>query len=375
MDNEKAIVPMEQAGFIAPVISVDDALRAYQAKKDLIDHIFTGPNKQNPNGVDYGPVPGTDKPTLKKAGAEKATSFFGLSPRFRDDMVVEDWTGEAHGGEPFLHYRQTCDLYKGDRLVASAGGSCNSWEKKYRYRSGERVCPKCGKPAIIKGKEEFGGGWLCFGKKGGCGAKFADAAPEITGQQVGQIKNPDVAEVANTILKMAQKRALVAATLIATGLSEYFTQDMEDFIAPGEFVEGTVKDAPAVNPLKSADPAPAPHGDAHVERPLAPDTLRSLMAKKIAKYGTTAQMTEIQRKVLASALSNTLTADVDRYAVCRWLVGEASTKKMSDAQARALLDWQEVAGFEDMPPQYVIEETHAVLVAANAAAGQEKLIP
>ena len=39
----------------------------------------------------------------------------------------------------------------------------------------QRVCPKCEKPAIIKGKTEFGGGWLCFKKKGGCGAKFTDA--------------------------------------------------------------------------------------------------------------------------------------------------------------------------------------------------------
>jgi hypothetical protein len=32
----------------------------------------------------------------------------------------------------------------------------------------------------------------------------------------------------NTIQKMAQKRALVAATLIATSASEFFTQDVED---------------------------------------------------------------------------------------------------------------------------------------------------
>jgi hypothetical protein len=34
--------------------------------------------------------------------------------------------------------------------------------------------------------------------------------------------------VVNTIQKMAQKRALVAATLIATSASEFFTQDVED---------------------------------------------------------------------------------------------------------------------------------------------------
>jgi hypothetical protein len=43
-----------------------------------------------------------------------------------------------------------------------------------------------------------------------------------------RIPNPDGADVVNTIQKMAQKRALVAATLIATSASEFFTQDVED---------------------------------------------------------------------------------------------------------------------------------------------------
>jgi hypothetical protein len=225
-DNE-----IVQAGFLAPVVSVDNALRAYQAKKELIDGIMKAT-------VDYGVIPGSSKPTLLKAGAEKATSFFGLNPRFEDAEVVNDWTGEQHGGEPFFYYRRTCNLWRGETLVASVDGSCNSWEKKYRYRGGERVCPQCGKPTIIKGKAEYGGGWICFAKKGGCGAKFADDAPEIIKQEVGQVKNPDVADLANTILKMADKRALVAATLIATGLSEYFTQDIEDYI------DGSVRDVP-----------------------------------------------------------------------------------------------------------------------------------
>ena len=43
-----------------------------------------------------------------------------------------------------------------------------------------------------------------------------------------RIPNPDVADLVNTIQKMAQKRALVAATLIATSASEFFTQDVEE---------------------------------------------------------------------------------------------------------------------------------------------------
>ena len=35
-------------------------------------------------------------------------------------------------------------------------------------------CPKCGKTdSVIKGKPEFGGGWLCYSKKNGCGEKWS----------------------------------------------------------------------------------------------------------------------------------------------------------------------------------------------------------
>lgn len=236
------IVKVEQAGFLAPVVSVKDALMAYQSKKELIDGIMR-------KDVDFGVIPGSNKPTLLKAGAEKATSFFGLFPRFTDAQVIEDWTGENHSGEPFFYYRRTCNLYRGEMLIASVDGSCNSWEKKYRYRSSERVCPQCGKPTIIKGKQEYGGGFICFSKKGGCGAKFSDSAPEIINQEVGTIKNPDVADLVNTILKMADKRALVAATLIATGLSEYFTQDIEDYI------DGSAVEIPQQKPAMTYEQA------------------------------------------------------------------------------------------------------------------------
>lgn len=261
------IVIHEQAGFLAPVVSVKDALLAYQAKKELIDNIFQGPTKENPSGVDYGTIPGSSKPTLLKAGAEKATSFFGLFPRFVDAEVVNDWTGENHNGEPFFYYRRTCNLYRGNALVASVDGSCNSFEKKYRYRSSERICPDCGKATIIKGKEQYGGGWLCFGKKGGCGAKFDDNDPAIIDQTVGTVKNPDVADLVNTILKMADKRALVAATLIATGLSEYFTQDIEDYVT------GEVTELPAQKPAVKNEWKPAQVLDQQPPEPPSPDQL------------------------------------------------------------------------------------------------------
>ncbi|HMF56102.1 MAG TPA: hypothetical protein VK619_07060, partial [Pyrinomonadaceae bacterium] len=139
--------------------------------------------------------------------------------------------GEGYDNEPFFYYLYRCRLFRGDLLIAEADGSCNSRETKYRYREAQRICPECQKPAIIKGKEEYGGGHLCFKKKGGCGAKFSTGDPVIESQTVGRIFNPDIADQVNTIQKMSQKRSLIAACLLAVNASEFFTQDVEDMPA------------------------------------------------------------------------------------------------------------------------------------------------
>lgn len=216
------IVSQEPTRFLAPVATIAQAIARYQLMGEFTKNVMRPDH-------DYGAVPGTDKPTLLKPGAEKLCSLFGLAPTFEAMTVILDVTGKDHEGEPFIYFQYRCAVYGGSNRIAEGIGSCNSWEKKYRYRNSDRLCPSCGKATIIKGKKDYGGGWLCFTKKGGCGAKFADTAPAIVEQVTGQIKNPDISDIINTLDKMAQKRAMVAATLIATNASDYFTQDMEDF--------------------------------------------------------------------------------------------------------------------------------------------------
>jgi len=205
-----------------PVMTVQEAVRRRDQMVQFVQEIME-------EGRDFGVIPGTgDKPTLFKPGAEKLTTFFGLTKRFEVIEKTEDWTGKDHSGEPFFYYWYRCQLWHGDLLIAEGDGSCNSMEKKYRYRQASRRCTACGQATIIKGKDEYGGGWICWAKKGGCGAKFEDGDAAIESQQVGQTVNPDIADQVNTILKMAAKRALIAATLLAVNASEFFTQDLED---------------------------------------------------------------------------------------------------------------------------------------------------
>lgn len=206
-----------------PAMSISQAVARFNTLVEFVQTVM------RPD-IDYGIVPGTNnKPTLLKPGAEKLTTLFGLTTRFVVVEKTEDWTGD----EPFFYYWYRCQLWRGDRLIAEADGSCNSHESKYRWRESKRLCPACGQAAIIKGKEEYGGGWLCFKKQGGCGTKYRDGDQAIEGQQTGRVLNADIADQVNTFQKMAQKRALIAATLIGVNASEFFTQDLDDLPSLG----------------------------------------------------------------------------------------------------------------------------------------------
>lgn len=128
---------------------------------------------------DYGILPGTEKPTLLKPGAEKILMMMGL----RSEFEIVDSTRDWENG--FFQYQVRCKLYKNDTLITEGLGSANTRESRY-----------------VKG-------------------------------------NPFTLD--NTILKMAKKRALVDATLLVASLSDIFTQDMEDIDLNGTSVQDSVK--------------------------------------------------------------------------------------------------------------------------------------
>jgi len=244
MSDELTVVNRPVGALIGPVMDVGMA-------KDRIVQLQQFVQEYLVKDEDFGTIPGTPKPTLLKPGADKLCELYGLS----DDYEVTQRTEDFDKG--LFDYEVKCILISkaGGFLVSTGLGSCNSYEKKYRWRDAQRLCPNCGKNVIIKGKEEYGGGWVCFSKKGGCGAKFADNDTAITGQTVGRVQNEDVADIKNTILKMAKKRAKVDATLSATRSSGLFTQDMEDWDIP-KYVAPQVQDSHQNTP--SGAPATTP---------------------------------------------------------------------------------------------------------------------
>lgn len=239
-----ALVQQSQAG--GAVMTVDQMHSQVQTIKQVMDRVMK-------NGEHYGTIPGCgDKPTLLQPGATKLALTFGFAPEY---VVAQTNLPNGHREYEIrcrLTHRQT------GGFIGEGVGCCSTMESKYRWRQGERKCPSCGKPSIIKGKPEYGGGWLCFARKGGCGAKFQDNDQTITGQNTGRVENPDIADQYNTVLKMGKKRALVDAVLTATAASDMFTQDLEDLPPAGGDGSGQGTAPPAGGQQQQPQSAPPP---------------------------------------------------------------------------------------------------------------------
>jgi hypothetical protein len=219
-------------------------------------------------GEHYGKIPGCgDKPTLLKPGAEKLCTTFRLAPSY---VITEKIIPNGH-----REYQVVCTLthIPTGAIFGQGVGSASTMESKYRYRKAERVCPMCGKEAIIKGKEEYGGGFICFAKKGGCGAKFKADDPAIKDQVVGKTEYEDPADYYNTILKMAKKRAHVDATLTCTAASDIFTQDVEDL--PAQLLK---KNEPPIIDVPVKDVSPPPPVSTDAEKPEYPEFYQEPLA-------------------------------------------------------------------------------------------------
>jgi len=272
------------------------------------------------DGHHYGTIPGTPKPSLLKPGAELLCVMFRLDPQY---TVSTERVG-AH-----LTIASTCTLYHvptGQR-VGSGMGSCSTRESKYAYRQAKRACPKCGAEQINRSKFPPRGaprdtepGWYCYAKAGGCGQEFAVDDPAITGQVTGRVENEDVADQENTVLKMANKRSLVAAVLNVTAASDIFTQDLEDLPHESPVVAVKAEEPSIVQPFPPddgpAEPVRQPNGEPVelIDRAYLIGQIKGAAEK--AKM-TAAQRSEYQRVYLGgasvdkadlSALSDMLTA-------------------------------------------------------------------
>jgi len=209
------------------------------------------------DGVHFMQIKGTNEKSLTKQGAEMLLSAFHIAV---DPEITEVATAD------FVRYTvKITGRHMGSGIVVGVGvGRCSSNEEKYKWR--RAVC-----------REEF------------------DATPEAlrrikwgSGERgtytVQQIRtNPE--DVANTVLKMAKKRAQADLCLTALAASDAFrTQPKPGAQQPTRDQVRQAARAPAVSTEVTAAPAAFKPPGNDAPRP-ATAAQRSLIAKKLDESG------------------------------------------------------------------------------------------
>jgi hypothetical protein len=175
--------------------------------------------------IDYGTIPGTPKPTLYKPGSEKILSMFNLAatPTVEDLSTPDTIRYRVHVA--IVH------IPSGNALGTGVG-EASSAESKYQWRAA--VCDEEWNETPEDRRRTK---W----KKGGNGA-----------YSVRQIR-ADMEDIANTVLKMAKKRAQIDAVLTVTAASDVFAQDVEELVAAGLDLPPDATDFPPAQAPLPAD--------------------------------------------------------------------------------------------------------------------------
>lgn len=192
-------VPAERVAHLPALAPQQRALSAADVRGhvNLIQEVMQAVMKKDTH---YGVIPGCKQPSLYKAGSEVLLATF----RIAVSVQVEDLSD----GDCIRYRVRTIGTHQTTGIVVGEGiGECSSNEAKYKWRA-------------------------CYVRK-----EF-EATPEprrrikyksYQGKESEQMEvRTDPADVANTILKMAKKRAQIDLTLTATAASDIFTQDIED---------------------------------------------------------------------------------------------------------------------------------------------------
>ncbi len=179
------------------VKAVADTVQKIRTLQSTLKNILT-------ENHDYGKIPGCgEKPTLLKPGAEKILMAMGITATY--ELLEHTENFDKLG---FFAYTVKCILNKNGIKITEGLGHANSKEKKWAYEYVyEKDLPEGADKSLLK-KKEFNS------KTSGTFYKYEVEA--------------DACSKANTILKMAKKRAQIDAVLSVASLSEIFTQDFDD---------------------------------------------------------------------------------------------------------------------------------------------------
>lgn len=205
------------AGLMRPVANPEAVLEVLEQTRKMLAKTLT-------DGVDYGVIPGTDKDKKKppkkvlfKPGAEKVAFSFGCRPEFTVDASEIDHERVLRFKTPWVEAQKPRNRDLEAQMKEEGRG-------RNRQVNGEWQWQEKG-----DGYEETTGLYRYVIR---CRLVRYDGV--VVGEGIGSCSTLESkyrsrpTDVENTVLKMAEKRAFIAAVLTAFGLSEAFTQDLVD---------------------------------------------------------------------------------------------------------------------------------------------------
>lgn len=159
--------------------------------------------------IDIYQFEGMKKPSLGKPGAEKLAAIFGLTASFEVDKETMLVMGSTTGGKQYITY--ICNLYRHGQPVGQGRGATFVEYERTNYRNANVQ-----EYNEAKTKPDFNADdWKeAIGKYG----KYYRMKDGVVFDQLAL----------NKAIKMAQKSAYVDAVIRTTGMSDLFTQDIED---------------------------------------------------------------------------------------------------------------------------------------------------
>lgn len=279
-------IARHEGGALSMVASVDE--KAIVAQVAMIQRVMTAVMK---DGTHYGTIPGTNQPSLYKSGSEALLSAFKIS--------VEPEVSESRTADGHIAYTVRCiGRHMATGIVVGVGiGECSTAEEKYQWRGA--VCQEEYDETLESHRRKK---WLKGRWEGG---------QQGPARAVLQVRtNP--ADLANTVLKMAKKRAQIDLTLTALSASDIFTQDLEDL--PEEYRDG----------MNSAE-KPKQSGNKYQPRQRSDQTVQQ----------ASGDATEPQIKMIKARLSAAGKAEAD---LCTQFKVE-SVEAIGKANVNAALDW------------------------------------
>ena len=209
------------------VMPIENLKASFALVQTLIKEIFV-------EDTHFGTIPGTKKPTMYKPGADVVSTAMRCRPEYDD---TEKDLGNGH--REVVSRCRLIHIGTGE-YVGEGGGSCSTMESRYRYRkSYEDTGVFVPKPYFdsMRANKYREAEAMKPSKKHE--AKKNEAGKWTWHLATGLAENTDLADVWNTILKMAHKRAKVDAVISSFGLAGVFDQDIEDL--PDYLKDGAIE--------------------------------------------------------------------------------------------------------------------------------------